>query len=113
MRWAIDLEICVFPQEGLLNDPGTDELLVEACKSGADVIGGCPYTDTDPHGQIDRIFDIAQRFDVDIDMHLDFDLDPSWMHLDEVCRQTERAPLGRPRRDRPRHQAVGDRARPA
>jgi len=20
--------------------------------------------------------------------HLDFDLDPSWMHLDEVCRQT-------------------------
>src|SRR5262249_9195688 len=23
--WAIDLEICVFPQEGLLNNPGTDE----------------------------------------------------------------------------------------
>src|SRR5262249_51916495 len=22
--WAIDLEICVFPQEGLLNNPGTD-----------------------------------------------------------------------------------------
>ena len=29
--WAIDLEICVFPQEGLLNDPGTEELLVAAC----------------------------------------------------------------------------------
>jgi cytosine/creatinine deaminase len=27
--WAIDLEICVFPQEGLLNNPGTDELMVE------------------------------------------------------------------------------------
>src|SRR5215510_14727263 len=26
--WAIDLEICVFPQEGLLNDPGTEELLI-------------------------------------------------------------------------------------
>ena len=31
--WAIDLEICVFPQEGLLNDPGTEELLVAACEA--------------------------------------------------------------------------------
>ncbi len=86
--WAIDLEICVFPQEGLLNDPGTDELLVEACRNGADLIGGCPYTDTKPNEQIARIFEIARAFDFDIDFHLDFDLDPSWMHLHEVCRQT-------------------------
>jgi len=65
--WAIDLEICVFPQEGLLNDPGTEELLIEACKSGAGLIGGCPYTDSDPHGQIARIFSIARDFDLDID----------------------------------------------
>ena len=87
--WALDLEICVFPQEGLTNDPGTEELLVEACQQGADVIGGCPYTDTDPAAQTARIFAIARRFDLDIDFHLDFDLDPSWMHLDEVCRQTD------------------------
>src|SRR3954451_13761020 len=87
--WAIDLEICVFPQEGLLNDPGTEELLVAACDAGADLIGGCPYTDSDPHGQIARIFDIARRFDLDIDFHLDFDLDASRMDLEEVCRQTE------------------------
>ena len=87
--WALDLEICVFPQEGLTNDPGAEELLVQACQEGADVIGGCPYTDTDPAAQTARIFDIARRFDLDIDFHLDFDLDPSWMHLDEVCRQTD------------------------
>lgn len=87
--WAIDLEICVFPQEGLLNDLGTEELLIAACADGADLIGGCPYTDTDPHGQIARIFDIARRFGMDADFHLDFDLDPSWNHIDEVCRQTE------------------------
>ena len=87
--WALDLEICVFPQEGLTNDPGTEELLIEACEQGADVIGGCPYTDTDPAAQTARIFAIARRFDLDIDFHLDFDLDPSWMHLDEVCRQTD------------------------
>jgi cytosine deaminase len=86
--WAIDLEICVFPQEGLLNDPGADALLVEACRNGADLIGGCPYTDTKPNEQIARIFQMACEFDFDIDFHLDFDLDPSWMHLHEVCRQT-------------------------
>jgi cytosine deaminase len=85
--WAIDLEICVFPQEGLLNDPGTEELLIEACKSGAGLIGGCPYTDSDPHGQIARIFSIARDFDLDIDFHLDFDLDASRMDIEEVCRQ--------------------------
>lgn len=87
--WAVDLELCVFPQEGLTNDPGTEDLLVEACESGADVIGGCPYTDTDPNAQIARIFAIARRFDLDIDFHLDFDLDPRRMDLDEVCRQAE------------------------
>jgi cytosine deaminase len=87
--WAIDLEICVFPQEGLLNDPGTEDRLIAACEAGADLIGGCPYTDSDPHGQIARIFEIARRFDIDIDFHLDFDLDPARMDLVEVCRQTE------------------------
>lgn len=86
--WAIDLQICVFPQEGLLNDPGTDELLVRAIESGADLIGGCPYTDTDPNGQIARIFELAEQYDLDIDFHLDFHLDPARMDLDEVCRQT-------------------------
>ena len=86
--WAVDIQVCVFPQEGLLNDPGCDELLVEACDGGADLIGGCPYTDSDPCGQIARIFDLGKRYDIDIDFHLDFDLDPSWMQIEEVCRQT-------------------------
>lgn len=86
--WAIDLQICVFPQEGLTNDPGTEDLLIAALKSGADLLGGCPYTDADPYAQIARLFGLARDFDVDLDFHLDFDLDPSWQHLDEVCRQT-------------------------
>jgi cytosine/creatinine deaminase len=92
--WAIDLEICVFPQEGLLNDPGTEALLVQACSEGADLIGGCPYADTEPMEHIARIFGIARRFDLDIDFHLDFDLDATWMHLDEVMRQTRLANYG-------------------
>lgn len=92
--WAIDLSLCVFPQEGLTNDPGAEELLVQTLRDGAEAIGGCPYTDTDPNAHLARIFDLAQQFDLDVDLHLDFDLDPSWSHLDEVCRQTEQRNYG-------------------
>src|SRR4051812_32697499 len=42
--WAIDLSICVFPQEGMTNDHGAEELLIAALRDGGEVIGGCPYT---------------------------------------------------------------------
>src|SRR5258708_18393186 len=74
--WAIDISICVFPQEGLTSDPGTEELLVEALGDGGNSIGGCPYMDTDPHAHIEKLFDLAQQFDVDVDLHLAFHLDP-------------------------------------
>jgi len=70
-KWAIDIEICVFPQEGLINYPGTEELLIEGLKRGARVLGGAPRYDTDEAGQIRRIFELAREFDVDIDIHLD------------------------------------------
>jgi len=92
--WAIDLEICVFPQEGLLNNPGTDELMIEALKRGARVVGGCPYTDTNPRGQLERVFEMAREFDVDIDLHLDFDTNPDGMMVGNVCELTERYNYG-------------------
>ena len=93
-RWALDLEICVFPQEGLLNNPGTDELMVEALSRGGRVVGAAPYTDSDPKGQIDRVFALAQEFDTDIDMHLDFGPDPESLDLDYVCELTDRYDYG-------------------
>ncbi|MEJ2432363.1 MAG: amidohydrolase family protein [Pseudolabrys sp.] len=82
-KWAIDIEICVFPQEGLISYPGTDELLVEGLKRGARVIGGAPRYDKDGPGQIRRIFELAREFDVDIDMHLDVgpSADNMYIHL--------------------------------
>jgi len=87
--WAIDVEICVFPQDGLLNNPGTDELMVAALHDCAGSVGAAPYTDSDPHGQIDRIFEMAREFDVDIDMHLDFGSDASQLDVDYVCRKAD------------------------
>lgn len=87
--WAISLEICVFPQEGLLNNPGTEALLCLALDSGATVLGGCPYMDSDPTGQIQRLFELATRYDCDLDLHLDFDLNPEGMTVMEVARCTQ------------------------
>lgn len=87
--WALDLEICVFPQEGLTNYPGTEELLIEGLRRGARTIGAAPYFDTDPRAQIDRIFAIAREHGVDIDMHLDLAETLDHMQIEYVCRKTE------------------------
>jgi cytosine deaminase len=70
-KWAIDIEMCVFPQDGLISYPGTEELVVEGLKRGGKLIGGAPRYDKDQEGQIHRIFELAREFDVDIDIHLD------------------------------------------
>ncbi|MCP4329249.1 MAG: amidohydrolase family protein [Alphaproteobacteria bacterium] len=93
-KWAIDLEICVFPQEGLLNNPGTDELMVESLKRGCRVVGAAPYTDSDPRGQIDRVFEMAREFDVDIDMHLDFGPTHDELDIPYVCELTDKFDYG-------------------
>jgi cytosine/creatinine deaminase len=87
--WAMDLELCVFPQEGLTNNPGTEELLIEGLRRGARTIGAVPYFDTDPRAQIDRIFAIARDFDAEIDMHLDLAETAQGMQIEYVCRKTE------------------------
>jgi cytosine deaminase len=92
--WAIDLQICVFPQEGLLNNPGTDELLVEALDRGCRAIGGAPYVDSNSHGQIDRIFALARDYDIDVDLHLDFGPTAEGMDIDYVCKRTEEFQYG-------------------
>ena len=50
--WAIDIEVCVFPQEGLTNNPRADALLVEGLKRGARVIGAAPNYDPDHAGRV-------------------------------------------------------------
>src|SRR5579862_3519535 len=79
-KWAIDIEPCVFPQDGLTDYPGTEELLVAALTAGAPVLGAAPRYDSDPAEQIERVFTLAHRFDVDLDLHLD--VGDSADHLD-------------------------------
>ncbi len=86
--FAIDIQICAFAQEGLTQEPETEAMLDEALRSGADLIGGCPYTDADPAEHVRRIFALARKHDVDVDFHLDFSLDPEKTDLPAVIEAT-------------------------
>jgi len=85
----VTLQIVVFPQQGLFRNPGTLELIREAFQAGADVMGGAPNLDVYPSGKyefqmhVDRLFDLAMEFDVDLDIHADLDISKS-VALDEL-----------------------------
>ena len=92
--WAIDIEICVMPQEGLTNNPGTDDLMLAALRNGATVVGAAPNYDSDRAAQIRRVFDRAREFDVDIDMHLDSGSSADDLDTRLVCDLTEQYGYG-------------------
>ncbi|MDL5154807.1 amidohydrolase family protein [Actinomycetospora termitidis] len=80
-RWAgtVELQVVAFPQEGIAARPGTHDLLVEGLRRGADVIGGCSYAEDDVEAcreHVRQVFDLAERFDVDVDIHADFAAGP-------------------------------------
>ena len=89
-RWAIDMEFCVFAQEGWTNVPETDANVVAALKDGATVVGGAPGFDPDHAGQIARIFELARDFDIDVDIHLDAGSTTDDMDIHQVCDLTEK-----------------------
>ncbi len=93
-RHAIDIELCAFAQEGLTQEPETRAMLDAALAAGADLVGGCPYTDPDPATHVRWVFDLAERHGVAVDFHLDFDLDPAGSNLPTVFAETERRGYG-------------------
>lgn len=93
-RWAIDIELCAFAQEGTTNEPQTLQMLDEALRNGASSVGGCPYTDPDPAQHISTLFDLAERHDVPVDFHADFDLDPKGSALPWIVTETRNRGYG-------------------
>jgi cytosine deaminase len=92
--WAIDLQLCVFLQEGWTNVPGGEANVVAALKRGAQVVGGAPRYDADGPGQIERIFTLAKEFDVDVDIHGDGGYTTHDMMIWQVCDLTDRLGWG-------------------
>jgi cytosine/creatinine deaminase len=88
-----DVQTVAFPQEGILRDPGAADLMVEAMRAGADVVGGMPHwerTEDEQREHVRICFDIAQQFDADVDMHVDETDDGDVRTLEMVVDETVR-----------------------
>ena len=70
----IYLQIVAFPQEGITEAPGTYDLLSKAMEMGADVLGGHLSVAKDFREHSKRMFEIANLYDCDVDVHVDYDI---------------------------------------
>ncbi|MEQ1944540.1 amidohydrolase family protein [Mesorhizobium sp. VNQ89] len=91
MAGILDIDLVAFPQEGLGRDPAAHDLLREALKSGANHIGGWPNVEDGDQAQrahVATVFDLAEEFDVDIDIHADCWLDERERMLEVIADET-------------------------
>jgi len=70
----LDVQIVAFPQEGLLRDPRTVDLVRRALRAGADVVGGGPLDD-DHRAHIAQGFALAREVGAPVDIHADLPID--------------------------------------
>ncbi len=83
-----DLQLVVFPQEGIERQPGTEELMREAMRMGGDLLGGIPYNDLDPERHLDIVFRMAEACGCGLDFHLDFSDSPDDRRIESVAART-------------------------
>ncbi len=79
-RSLVDIQVVAFPQDGLLRSPGAEELVEEAIRVGADVVGGIPWiewTDADAAEHVRRMVALAHRYGKRVAMLVDDAGDPS------------------------------------
>jgi len=90
-RDLMDIQIVAFPQEGIVQSPGTEALMRQVMKLGVDVVGGMPFNEKSPQDSrrhIEIAFQIAREFDADIDMHVDETDDPMARTLEVLAELT-------------------------
>ncbi len=87
----IDIEIIAFPQMGMARDPQIVDLMWQAMEGGANVVGGMPHAERDMDDaarHIEIAFEMARKYDADIDMHIDETDDAYWHSLELLAEQT-------------------------
>lgn len=98
-KGIVDVQVVAFPQDGVVREPGTVDLIKEAMDLGADVVGGIPwieYTEADEKTHIDEMMKIAQKHDADISMLVDDAGDPGLRTLEMLAVKTiETGRIGR------------------
>jgi cytosine deaminase len=87
----ITFEVVAFPQEAIISDPGTAELMEQAMELGADVVGGLPWyerLERHVHEHVDFCLELAARTDKDVHMLADDTDDPTSRSLEYLAVRT-------------------------
>ncbi|MCP4176724.1 MAG: amidohydrolase family protein [bacterium] len=87
----IEIQIVAFPQDGILRDPGAEKFLLKAMDLGADIVGGIPWIENTPnnaHEHINRIFNIANLYNIEVAMLIDDTSNPSSKTLEMLANET-------------------------
>lgn len=90
-KGKVEIQVVAFPQDGVVRDPGAAELVEEALKLGADVVGGIPwieYTEKDEQAHIDQMFALAKKYNKDVSMLVDDAGDPTLKTLEMMATKT-------------------------
>lgn len=86
----VDVQVVAFPQDGVLREPGTKELIEKALRMGADVVGGIPwieYTKDDEQKHVQQMCALAEKYNKDISMLLDDVGDAEERTLEMLCKR--------------------------
>ncbi len=90
---VVDLQVVAFAQDGIIREPGTEDLLRVSMEMGADVVGGIPwieYTEADMAEHVRIVFDIAVENDASVSMLLDDAGDPGLRTLEMMATEVLR-----------------------
>ncbi|MCW3474644.1 amidohydrolase [Limobrevibacterium gyesilva] len=95
-RDRADIQVVAFPQSGIVTRPGVAELLDEALRAGADLVGGLDPVgiDGDAAGHLDVVFGLAQRHGSGIDIHLHDPGPVGNAQLRDIAARTRAAGMG-------------------
>lgn len=88
IRPYLDMQVVVFPQEGIFQVPGTAELMDEALRIGGDVVGGITYQDSDTRQHLKFVFELANKHNKPIDFHADFSDNPDQLAIVDIAEMT-------------------------
>ncbi|GIO22176.1 cytosine deaminase [Oceanobacillus sp. J11TS1] len=93
----VDIQLVAFPQEGIHSYPNGKELLEEALKMGADVVGGIPHFEFTREYGVDSMrvaFDLAEKYDKLVDIHCDEIDDEQSRFVEVVAKEAYERGLG-------------------
>ena len=85
LRGRVTLQVCL-----LASYEASDAVVAEAVARGVDVVGGCPHLAPDPHREITRMLDLAERHGLPVDLHADeqTDLPPDGpLDIEDIAEQ--------------------------